>query len=192
MGSLSLRRARRAPRRGFTLPEAMNFVALAAILSALGMYGLARYVRHAKTAEAMGSVTAIAEAAAAYYDTSDATQPAGTTPEASHAMRHFPPPSKASVPAALDAIKGKRYQSTLADWSGSPWAELRFSIPQPQYYAYAFEAQGSGVHSKAVAIASGDLDGNGRTSMYRLSIAPEASTFRAKVAAEIEKTDPEE
>ena len=170
----------------------MNFLALAAILSAGGMYGLARYVRHAKTAEAIGSVTAIAEAAARYYDQSDSNQPAGTTPEAAHAMRHFPPGSKAAVPADADAIKGKRYQSTLADWTGSPWAELRFSIPQPQYYSYAFESQGSGAQATAAAIAHADLDGNGKISTYRLSIAPDPVTFKAKVAVEIEKIDAEE
>jgi hypothetical protein len=199
-----LRRVIRAPRanrkgpfgqrhaRGVALTEAMNFLGLAALLSAGGMYGLARYVRHAKTAEAVGSVTAIAEAAARYYDQSDANQPAGTTPEAAHAMRHFPPASKASVPAAPDAIKGKRYQSTLGDWSGSPWSELRFSIPQPQYYAYSFESQGSGAQATATAIAHADLDGNGKASTYRLSITPDPVTFKAKVAVEVEKLDPEE
>jgi len=170
----------------------MNFLALAAVLSAGGMYGLARYVRHQKTAEAIGSVTAIAEAAARYYDQSDSNQPAGTTPEAAHAMRHFPGASKASVPADPDAIKGKRYQSSLGDWTGSPWAELRFSIPQPQFYAYSFESQGSGAQATATAIAHADLDGNGKMSTYRLSITPDPVTFKAKVSAEIEKIDPEE
>ena len=170
----------------------MNFLALAAVLSALGMYGLARYVRHAKTAEAIGSVTAIADGAARYYDASDSNQPAGTTPEAAHAMRHFPPASKGSVPPTLEAIKGKRYQSKLGDWSGSPWAELRFSIPQPQYYAYSFESQGSGAMATASAIAQADLDGNGKYSTYRLNITPDPVTFKAKVSPEIEKTDAEE
>jgi type II secretory pathway pseudopilin PulG len=178
--------------RGFTLPEAMNFVALAAVLSALGMYGLARYVRHAKTAEAIGSVSAIAEAAAAYYDNSDGAQPIGTTPEAARAMRHFPPPSNGTVPPSMDMIKGKRYQSSLADWAGPPWADTRFSIPQPQYYAYAFDSQGSGVGAKAVATAQGDLDGNGVLSKYRLGVGVDTSSFKAKVDKEIQKTDPEE
>jgi hypothetical protein len=174
------------------LAEAMNLVALAAVLSALGMYGLARYVRHAKTAEAVGSVTAIAQAAAAYYDASDAKQPAGTTPEAAHAMRHFPPSSTTSVPPSADSVKGRRYQSTLADWSGSPWQELRFSIPQPQFYAYSFVSQGSGVQAKAWAIARGDLDGNGVASTFKLAIECDPVTYQAKVARDVDKTDPEE
>ena len=116
---------------GFTLLELLNAVSLAAVISALAMYGLGRYIRHAKTAEALGSVSALSQAALAYYNDSDATQPAGGQEAASHAMRHFPAASRASVPVNPDDVRGRRYQSTRADWSASPWRELNFSIPQP-------------------------------------------------------------
>lgn len=183
-------RVNRRRERGFTLPEVMNFVALAAILSALGMYGLARYVRHAKTAEAVGSVTALAEAAANYYDTSDGNQPVGTTADSAHAMRHFPPASKFSVPPDPESVKARRYQSALPDWQASPWRELHFSMPQPQFYAYSFESQGAGAIAKATIIAHGDLDGDGVTSTYRITIAPDEN-FKGKVG-EMEKTEAEE
>ena len=41
---------------GFSWIELMNFLSLAAVLTGLAMYGLGRYVRHAKTAEAIGSL----------------------------------------------------------------------------------------------------------------------------------------
>src|SRR5205085_11193729 len=97
--------------RGFTAVELMNFLALAAVLSAIGMYALARYVRHAKTVEAVSSVTSLAGAAAEYYNASDATQPTGAAPNAVHAMRHFPPSSRVSVPEDDLTVRGKRYQS---------------------------------------------------------------------------------
>jgi hypothetical protein len=169
----------------------MNFLALAGILGAIGMYGLARYVRHAKTAEAVGSVTTIAQESAAYYNASDATQPAGTTPDAAHAMRHFPNASSRSVPANTDAVKGKRYQSALADWSAAPWRDLHFSIPQPQYYAYSYESQGTGAMAKATAIATGDLDGDDVWSKYRITVAPDGA-FVAQVSPTLDKEEPEE
>ncbi len=177
--------------RGFSVIELMNFLALAGILGAISMFGLARYVRHTKTAEAIGSVTTIAQESAAYYNGSDATQPAGTIPEAAHAMRHFPAPSSRSVPADLDAVRGKRYQSAGADWAGSPWRDLRFSIPQPQYYAYSYESQGTGATAKATAVATGDLDGDGVSSKYRLSVAPDGA-FVAQVSTNLQKDEPEE
>jgi type II secretory pathway pseudopilin PulG len=177
--------------RGFTLLELMNFLALAGILSAIGMYALARYVRHAKTAEAVGSVSSIAAESASYYNASDATQPAGSTPEAVHAMRHFPPASTHSVPANADDVKGKKYQSAIADWNVSPWRELRFSISLPQYYAYSYESTGTGATAKAVAVAHGDLDGDGNGSTYRLTIAPDGA-FTAQVSPSMDKIDAEE
>ena len=177
--------------RAFTLLEVMNFIALACVLAALGMYGLARYVRHAKTAEAVGSVKSLAEAAAGFYDGSDFNQPAGTKSESARAMRHFPSTSRTSVPGDLLDVKGKRYQSAMGDWSVSPWSDLHFSIPQPQYYAYSFESQGRGVEARASATAHGDLDADGVISTYRLTVAPDTN-LHANVAPSIERTNGEE
>jgi hypothetical protein len=169
----------------------MNFLALAAVLSAVGMYALARYVRHAKTLEAVSSVTALAVEAAKYYNSSDATQPAGATPQAVHAMRHFPESSRLPVPVDPLSVRGRRYQSNLADWSASPWRDLRFSIVQPQCYQYSFEADGAGATAKAAVSAQGDLDDDGVRSLFSLAVTPDEA-LSAQVAKTMTKTDPEE
>ncbi len=169
----------RAPQLGFTVLELLNFLGLAAVISALAMYGVARYVRHSKTAEAIGSTTAIAQQATVYFNDSDAHQPAGTKPDSSHAMRHFPSSSRVSVPR-LEDVKGKKYQSAIGDWATSPWLDLHFSMTQPQCYAYSFEATGSGVTAKATATAQGDLDGNGVYSTYAATVTPD-ETLTAKI-----------
>jgi hypothetical protein len=106
-------------------------------------------------------------------------------------MRHFPASSRGSVPQNPDDVRGKRYQSTRADWSPSPWRELNFSIPQPQFYRYSFESSGTGKSSVAVAIAEGDLDGNGVKSTYRLRVTVN-DKLAAQIAAGIERENPEE
>src|SRR5688572_26606263 len=116
------------------------------------MFGLARYVKHGKTAEARESVTRLANGAADYYNRSDATQPSGAAPQAVHAMRHFPPSSRAPVPEDPLSVRGKKYQSNSADWAGSPWRELGFSIVQPQCYQYSFEASGAGGNARGTII----------------------------------------
>ena len=143
MGSCKLRSVR-VHSRGLTLAELLVFLALAALLSALGMYGLARYLRHSRTAEAVGSLNTLGANAATAYDASDATQPTGTEPQAAKAMRHFPPSSRSPVPPDLTDVRGKQYRSAPADWDVAPWRELRFSIPQPQFYAYSFKSEGVG------------------------------------------------
>jgi type IV pilus assembly protein PilA len=178
-------------RRGFSLVELMNFLALAALLATLGMYGLARYVRHAKTAEAVGNVSAIAQAAASFYNESDAHQPAGTKPEQAKAMRHFPTGARQTVPADPAAVKGKKYQSTLGDWSTSPWLDLQFKITQPQCYAYNFESAGSGATATATVTANGDLDANGVSSTYRLTVTPD-DKLEATASTNVDRIDPDE
>jgi hypothetical protein len=178
-------------RRGFSAVELLNFFGLAAILSAVAMYALALYVRHAKTTEAIESVGRLGAAAAEFYNASDATQPTGATPEAAHAMRHFPPGSRVPVPEDALSVRGRRYQSNLADWDANPWRDLHFSIVQPQCYRYSFESQGAGATAVAVVTAEGDLDGDGVRSTYSLEIAPNAS-LDAIVAPQITKSDPEE
>lgn len=168
----------------------MNFVALAAVLSAVGMYALARYVRHGKTAEAVESVTRLGAGAVEFFDASDATQPAGASKQDVHAMRHFPPSSRAPVPEDAMSVRGQKYQSNGADWSGSPWKELRFSIIQPQCYQYNFRSQGTGSSAQAVVTAEGDLDGDGRRSSYSITVEPDEA-LSAKVG-KLQKQDAEE
>lgn len=179
------------PRNGFTAVELLHFLALAAILTAIGMYAVARYVRHRKTVEATQSVTRLAAGAADYYNRSDATQPVGASPQAVHAMRHFPPSSRVAVPEDPLSVRGRLYQSNAADWAVSPWRELGFSIVQPQSYQYAFESQGSGASAKAQVTAQGDLDGDGTRSTYSLTIAPDPS-LTAQVEPQMTREDPEE
>jgi type II secretory pathway pseudopilin PulG len=169
----------------------MNFLALASILTAIAMYALARYVRHGKTAEAVESVTRLANGAAEFYNRSDATQPAGASPEAVHAMRHFPPSARQPVPEDSLAVRGKRYQSNSADWASSPWRELGFSIVQPQCYQYAYEGGGAGASAKATVTAQGDLDGDGVRSTYSVSVTPDEA-LTARVAPEMTREDAEE
>jgi hypothetical protein len=180
-----------ASRRAFTALELMNFLALAAVLSAIGMYALARYVRHAKTIEGASSVAALAVAAAEYYNASESAQPAGAAPSSVHAMRHFPPSAREPVPADPTSVRGHRYQSNLADWSASPWRDLRFSIAQPQCYRYFFQADGAGATAKAVVTAEGDLDGDGKRSSYSMEVTPDAE-LSARVSKPIVNVDLEE
>jgi hypothetical protein len=185
----SRRRARRAF-RAFTVFELLNFIGLVGLVSGVAMFAFARYVRHSKTLDAIGSLTTLAKASVAYYEASDATQPVGTSPDNAHAMRHFPPSSTRSVPPSLDDVKGKRYQSAAADWAMTPWHELQFSIPQPQYYAYSYASEGAGTTAKATGMAQGDLDGDGTPAKFSITITPDGQ-FRAQ-AAPIVKEDPDE
>jgi hypothetical protein len=68
---------------------------------------------------------------------------------------------------------------------------MGFKISTPQFYAYSFESQGSGLSAQASAVAHGDLDGNGVTSTFRATAAPDGSLV-AKVNGQVQQVDPEE
>jgi hypothetical protein len=160
--------------------ELMNLLALAGILSAIAMVIMGRYMRHAKTAEAVGSLNTLAQQSASFYDASDATQPVGSVPDAAHAMRHFPTSSLRTVPPSVEDVRAKKYQSATADWASPPWHELGFSIPQPQYYVYAYASEGSGTTAKATISARGDLDGDGMESKFSITVTPDTA-YRARI-----------
>lgn len=169
----------------------MNFVTLAAVLGTLAMVGVAKYLRHSKTAEAVGTLTTIAKSAAASYNASDSTQPTTSIPAAARAMRHFPLSAQVPVPEDASLVRGKRYRSSSADWAKTPWRELNFSMPQPQYYRYDFQSTGVGATGVATITAAGDLDGDGQTSLYTLRVVPDPA-LDAVVAPNVEIKDGEE
>lgn len=191
LGCRPVHRSDRALSRGFTLSELLSTIGFISILGALAMYGVARYLRFTKTSEATASTTAIAQAACVYYNQSDANQPAGTKPDAAKAMRHFPPSSRASVPADESDVRGKRFQSAIGDWATSPWLDMGFKISTPQFYAYSFESNGSGTAAQATVTAHGDLNGNGIKSTFTATAAPD-ETFTAKVGKNVQPIDPDE
>jgi hypothetical protein len=156
--------------RGLTAIELMSFLGSVALLVAIAMVCMARYVRHGRTAEAEGSVVRLAASSATFFNRSDAMQPLGASAIAAHSMRHFPTSSKTPVPEDPVFVRGSRYQSQPSAWAVSPWRELEFSITQPQSYQYAFEAQGSGASARALVVAEGDLDGDGDRSRFSLAI----------------------
>jgi len=79
-----------------------------------------------------------------------------------------------------------KYQSTPADWK--PWAPIRFEIDSPQYYQYEVKAAADG--QSCVATARGDLNGDGKTSKFELTIKKKGD--RLVIDPSIKETDPEE
>ncbi len=92
------------------------------------------------------------------------------------------------VPASLNSVKARKYQPTPSDYKSGDartgWRCLLFSFEQPQYYQYSYRGGGGGAVSvelphggnpkglskdhEWMAIAKGDLDGDGVTSSFAL------------------------
>jgi type IV pilus assembly protein PilA len=117
------------------------------VLSALAIYGVKKYVTHAKGAEAVGNVQKLASGIARCANEVDSatTRPRGL------------PASSAPVPATLGAVSGAKYQSTAGEWRGA-FTCAGFAVTGPQYFQYRWDLRSP---TSGVATAVADLDGDG-------------------------------
>jgi type IV pilus assembly protein PilA len=148
------------------------------ILGTLGVVGVLvgrKYLAGPKTAEAKNTLGTIARAAAAAYERDGSLCPSASQP----------------VPGDVSLLRGRKYQSRNDDWEvdrprAAGFACLGFSMDQPQYYQYRYEATATSF----LANARGDLDGDGDLSNF--TTTGEVRDGRLVVSPSIEETDPEE
>jgi type IV pilus assembly protein PilA len=160
------------------------------VMASLAIYGVRKYILNAKTAEARNVIHQLSKDAVAAYE-AERTTPRGTVARRLCASVSRP------VPLSITSVQGMRYQSAEADWEADAarnagFACLKFSMNTPQYYRYSYSATGPGAPGDGfVALAEGDLNGDGVTSQFRLggSVGPDKALV---VAPTIQEKDPEE
>jgi type IV pilus assembly protein PilA len=183
--------------RGFTLVELMIVVAIVGILAALAIYGVTRYMKNAKTAEARNSVGQMAKDASAAF--SREKMPEGVvTPGTSAAFSNtLCKTASATVPADIKDVAAKKYQSKAEEWAPKDddartgFKCLKFSMDQPQYYMYDYKATDAETLTGSFeSVAQGDLDGDAAPSTFK--IQGKVVDGAVTLSPSVEETDPEE
>jgi hypothetical protein len=146
------------------------------VLSTMAFFGVRKYISNAKTAEARNTLGQIAKD---ILSESERTSVPGKPRIVK--LVSFPPVPK-TVPS------GMKVQSKPSDWKA--WAQIKFSLSDPQYFQYEVKAAKDG--QSAEIIARGDLNGDGKTSLFVLQIKREAKKNVLTSAPTIVETNPEE
>lgn len=122
------------------------------ILAVLSIYGVRKYITNAKSAEARNAVSFISRAASKAYEDNHRLCPS--------ASRSVPP----------KVMSARKYQSSPSEWAADEknnagFACLKFSMTEAQYYSYGYTA----TDDSFTASATGDLNGDGTTSLFQIS-----------------------
>ena len=154
---------------GFTLVELMIVVAIIGVLAALAIYGVSRYLKHSKTAEATRSLGSMEQGSKAKFQLDTDSLGGGSGPFI-HTFCSTATITPATVPVGAKIAVTTTAGSTT-DYNQDGWKCLKFAMTEPQFYAYQYtsNAPTGGTSALYTAIAHGDLDGNGQQSTFQLN-----------------------
>jgi type IV pilus assembly protein PilA len=152
----------RQDRSGFTLVELMIVVAIIGLLAAIAIPAFTKYVRRARTSEAVGHLNKQWAGSIAYY-------------EADHASlggriltKEFPGPSAAWASATECGCSSSTFcPPANSVWtSDAVWQSLNFAIPDPHHYMPGYSGTGTGSSAQFTAFAKGDMNCNGTLARF--------------------------
>lgn len=128
---------------GFTLVELMIVVVIMGVIASLAMPAMTRYVKRAKTSEAIATISAMYSLQVSYYE---------NTQERSAATSFATcPPRPIAAPGA-----GK-YPADVSVWVGSSqWVALGFVLDRAHYYQYSTDGSNAAMTARAVGNIDGD------------------------------------
>ena len=142
---------------GFTLVELMIVVAIIGLLAAIAIPAFTRYVRKARTTEAVAQLNKEWSGSLTYYE-SEHTVASGLV-----LTKEFPGPSASWANASeCGCLTGAACPGTNSIWnSDAVWQALNFSLPDPHHYMPGYSASGTETAALFTAFSKGDMNCNG-------------------------------
>lgn len=161
-------------RTAFTLIELMIVVAIIGILAAVAIPAFFKYLKKAKTSEALVNIRKIYDGEISYFEV-DHVDVTGNRVQNQFVSAG---PTPANVP------KGTKLSG---DWGTPDWSSIQFAPDGPVLFRYSVISTGTGINSIFNAIAEGDLDADDITSLFKRSFTFDPLTGMVKGSAGIYK-----
>lgn len=153
-------------RGGFSLIEIMIVVAIIGVLAAVAIPAFMDYMKKSKTSEAALNLSKIGRNLKTEFQT-QSQFPVGNAALAPTHSGTAAGPGKNCCYGNASSAKDK-CPATSEFANDSVWRELEFSIGEPSQYQYSYV----GAKTLATAYALGDLDCNGVTATWTLTLTP--------------------
>ena len=173
---------RRFGRKGFTLIELMIVVAILGILAVVAVPAFIKYMRRAKTTEAIEELGALFRNSLRYYTTPHVAK-TGTK-----IWCQFPA-DQGVTPATnccgsqnaggADNDKDDRCDVNTAAWNQPTWEALDFQMNDQHYFVYSYDSNGSTLgDAQFTAQANADLDcDNTQSTFQRIGWGDPSATY---------------
>ena len=144
---------------GFTILELMTVVLIVGILAAIAIPSFTKYVRQARTVEAVSNIEKMEKGARVYYvNEGNFRNRLGTE----ILPAQFPAKGGGYDPTpGNNACCGQPADKCVVSpntWDKPVWTALNFAIPEDHWYWYNFNSEGVGIGSGFTAAAFGNLD----------------------------------
>jgi len=146
---------------GFTLIELMIVVAILAILSVVAVPAFIKYMRKAKTSEAIDMLAKIYKGAADYYSTPRVSENAASKLDCQFPDDQGLTPMEDTCCSGggVDENNDDRCDASPTTWSTPTWSALKFQITEEHYFRYSFDQNDETMAAaQFTANAHADLD----------------------------------
>lgn len=142
-----------------------GIMAASAVMSVVAVPAFIKYMRKAKTAEAVDMLDKLYKGSVDYF-----TTPRIDPDSAGQRFAACQFPADAPLTPGLHGAcdyPDSKWPANPAAWDHPSWAALKFQISDSHYFAYSFDSSGTGANAQFTAHAQADLDCDGNFSTFQ-------------------------